>query len=304
MSLRRSALVLASFGASLVVACGFTNAGALDVGAEGGVSSTPNADAGSTMGADGASTADSARDDGATSMGIPVCNPATCALPTPPAGWELVLLGSSPADACPTGFDSSDAIESPTAGANACSCAACVTTGTNCLSGTVGTTYDDSGGACGTEGGSISASGTCQSASGSLGQHAAAIPPPAVKGTCTSASAPAPASVASQPRRVCTLGATACNDSACGAPPSMKACIGAPGDVACPSGTKHLVGSDVALGGSCSGTVYPLTSTCKLTNGVSVQTAKWKGLVASEVCATTPVAPTTTLMTPQTICCP
>lgn len=279
------------------------------------------------MRADGASTRDGASaSDGSTTVGVPVCNPATCALPSPPAGWELVLLGTSRADACPTGFDSSDAIESPEAGANACTCAACVTAGTNCFTGTIATKYDESDGACGTTGGGVSASGTCQSANGSLGQNASAIPPPAVKGTCTSASAPAPANVTSQPRRVCTRQAAACNDGACSAPPSMKACIGAPGAVACPAGTRHVVGSDIALacppcgctiaaatcggtldfysGNSCTGTVYSLSTTCKPTNGVSVQTAKWKGVVASEVCATTPVAPTTTLTSPQTICCP
>jgi hypothetical protein len=326
MWLRRSALVLAISGGSLVVACGFTDVGALDVGAEGGASSGPNAGDSGTTGADGASTGDGSNERDGSTTGIPICNPATCALPSPPAGWDLVLLGASRADACPAGFDSSDAIESPSPGANACTCGACVTAGTNCFTGMIPTQYDDSGGACGTVGGSISASGTCQSANGALGQHASATPPPAVKGTCTSASAPAPASVVSQLGRVCTLQAGTCNGVACGAPPSMKACIGAPGDVACPIGTKHLVGSDVALacppcgctiasatcggtlefysGSNCSGTVYSLTSTCKQTNGVSVQTAKWKGVVATEVCATTPVAPTVTLTSPQTICCP
>ncbi|MEA2752485.1 MAG: hypothetical protein QOI41_6628, partial [Myxococcales bacterium] len=32
--------------------------------------------------------------------------------------------------------------------------------------------------------------------------------------------------------------------------------------------------------------------------------AKWNGVVASETCTVAPVAPTTMLTAPQTICCP
>jgi hypothetical protein len=107
----------------------------------------------------------------------------------------------------------------------------------------------------------------------------------------------------------------------------MKACIGTAGDVACPSGTKHVVGADVTLacpscgcsitsatcGGTmdfytasgCTGSGLTLTAgVCYATNGAGIGSAKWKGVVTSEVCTTTPIAPTTTLTSAQTVCCP
>lgn len=328
MSFRRTVLVVAVCTGSFVVACGFTDAGALDVSAEGGVGS--NADHGGTAGADGASPADgSSGSDGSTSTGVPVCNPPTCALPSAPAGWQLVLLGTSPADPCPTGFDSAEAIESPVAGANACACAACVKTGTNCSTGGIPTSYDSGGGACGTNGAQHQTNnGLCRAQNGQFGTDARVDAPTAVLGTCTSASSPVPANVASQPRRVCSPQTSTCTAAACAAPASMTACLAAPGDVACPSGTKHLVGSDVAVAcpacgcsitsATCGGTLafYPSSNcagtpvtldvgVCKATGGASFVSTKWTPVIASEVCATTPAAPTSVTLTgPQTICCP
>lgn len=323
MSLGRIALVL-TVSAAVLLACGFSDEGALDVAAEGGPASSGQPDA---DGADGASTTDAPSGADGGSVGVPVCAPATCALPAPPAGWELVLLGTSRADACPSGFDSADAIENPVAGASACVCAACVKTGTTCSTGSIPTKTDNGGGACGSNSSTLDAlGGACQNVGGGFGQDDVVFAPAAVKGTCTSAASPVPANVVSQQLRVCTRQASGCVGAACGAPASMKACIAATGDVACPSGTKHVVAAGVSLacpscgcsiasatcGGAmdfypqqdCAGAPVTLAAgVCRATGG-SFQSYKWKGVVAAEVCATAPVAPTTTLVTPQTICCP
>jgi hypothetical protein len=323
MSWCRIALVVTVSG-SVVLACGFSREGALDVAAEGGMATAGEHDGGD---ADGASTTDAASGADGGSNGVPVCDPATCALPAPPAGWELILLGASRADACPTGFDTAEAIENPVAGADACACAACVKTGTTCSTGSITTKTDNGGGACGTTSSALDAlGGACKNGGGAFGQDDVVFAPAPVKGTCTSVASPVPANVVSQPLRLCTRAASGCVGAACGAPPSMKACIATTGDVACPSGTKHLVAADVTLacpscscsiaaatcGGAldfypqqdCAGTPVTLTSgVCKATGG-GFQSYKWKGVVASEVCATAPVAPAVTLMAPQTICCP
>ncbi len=323
MSSVRLAVFLA-VSAGVLVACGFSKQGALDVAVDGGVGSAPQDGEG---GADGATTADAASGAEGGTVGVPLCDSATCALPAPPSGWELVLLGTSRADACPAGFDAADSIENPMAGADACACAACVKTGTTCSTGSLPTKTDSGGGACGSNSSTLDAlGGACQNNGGNFGQDDVVFAPAAVKGTCTSAASPVPSNVVSQQLRVCTRQASGCLGAACGAPPSMKACIAAPGDVACPSGTKHVVAAGVTLvcpscgcsiasatcGGTmefhpqadCNGTPVTLTAgVCKPTAG-SFQSYKWKGVVATDVCATTPVAPTTTLMTPQTICCP
>ena len=328
MALRRIALVLALCASVPVAACGFSEEGALDGSGEGGLTGSGSSP-GAGVGAGGAATGSgSSAGAGAAPMGVPVCNPPACALPSPTAGWELALFSTSRADACPAGFDSTDPIESPLAGADACACAACVTTGTTCSTGSIPTKGDNGGGACGSNTSTLDANGgACQNLGGNFSTDALVLAPPAVKGTCTAAASPVPGKVMTQPRRLCTQQASTCAAAACGVPASMKACIAATGDVPCPSGTKHLVGSDVSLacapcgcsissatcgGGmdfysnqNCTGSTLTLTAgACKATNASGFQSAKWKGLVASEVCATTPVAPTTSLQNMRTVCCP
>ncbi len=330
MGLRRSALVVALCASVAAGACGFSEEGTLEATTDSGAGSSGNpsgSDAASgTEGSMPASGAGDAMTSG--SMGVPVCSPPSCNLPTAPAGWQLVLYGTSRGDACPIGFDTTDPIESPVASANACACAACVKTGTTCSTGSIATKTDNGGGACGTSSSTLDGNnGGCQNTGGNFGQDDLVLAPTAVKGTCTSAGTPVPANVTSQPLRLCTPQASTCSSGACGVPASMKACIATTGDVACPSGTKHVVGSGVSLvcpscgctissatcgGGmdfypqsNCNGTSVTLTSgVCKQTGG-TFQSFKWKGIVAAEVCTTTPVAPTTTTLTAvQTVCCP
>jgi hypothetical protein len=205
-----------------------------------------------------------------------------------------------------------------------------VTTGTSCSTGAIPTAYDNGGGACGTSGAQHQTNGgACRNQSGTFGQDARVDAPTAVVGTCTSAASGIPANVVSQARRVCTLQASSCSDRACNVPPSMQACVASPGDVACPAATptKHLVGADVALAcppcgctitsATCAGTLefYPQQScagspvalpvgVCKATGGASFLSTKWKPLIAAELCATVPVAPTPTLTAAWTVCCP
>jgi hypothetical protein len=314
-------IAIASLGVT-VAACGFSGVGGVLDGEDAGTAAS-GGPARLPPGADGGPSAEG-------STPVPICNPPPCALPAPPAGWELVLMASTRADACPSGFDSADAVESPVATASACACAACVTTGTNCATGAIPTAYDNGGGACGTTGAVHQTNGgACKNQNGSFGQDARVDAPTAVLGTCTSAASGVPANVVSEARRVCTLQASSCGDRACGAPGSMQACVASPGDVACPAGTpnKHLVGADVALacppcgctiasatcGGSlefypqqnCAGSPVSLAvGVCKATGGASFQSTKWKPLVAAEVCAVVPGTPTTTLTAARTVCCP
>ena len=145
---RGLALGFAIVATACVVACGFSGEGSFD-----------DPDAGSGPGRSGPDPADGSQavdgrapPDESVPTPVPICDPPSCALPTPPAGWELALLESARTDACPPGFDAADAIESPNAGTNACSCAACVTTGTNCSTGGISSAYDNGGGACGSSG--------------------------------------------------------------------------------------------------------------------------------------------------------
>jgi hypothetical protein len=327
VALRRFVLVLALCAAVPVAACGFTDEGALEASGAAGATG-PGSGPSKAMSADGSTGATGPGAVDGSSPGVPICSPPACTLPAPPAGWELVLLGGSRADACPLGFDTADPIENPVAGADACTCAACVTAGTNCSTGPIPTAYDNGGGACGTTGAQHQTnSGQCRAQSGSFGQDARVDAPTAVRGTCTATASPVPGKLTTQPRRLCTRQASTCSGGACGAPASMKACIAAPGDVACPSGTKHVVGVDVALacpscgcsitaatcGGSlsfypssnCVGTPISLAvGVCAATGGVSFVSTKWTPAIATEICATTPVAPSTTLTAAQTVCCP
>ena len=141
MRLRPVARVTLVIVSLAVAACGFSGVGSLE-GPDGATGTSAESGVEPT-GAEGGATADG-------STPIPICNPPACALPTPPAGWELVLMASTRADACPAGFDSADAVESPVATASACACAACVTNGTSCSTGVIPTAYDNGGGACGT----------------------------------------------------------------------------------------------------------------------------------------------------------
>ena len=139
--------------------------------------------------ADGSQAVDGrATPDGSVPTPVPICDPPSCALPTPPAGWELALLESARTDACPPGFDAADAIESPNAGTNACACAACVTTGTNCSTGGLSSAYDNGGGACGSSGAPLQTNaGLCRNFSAAFSTNARIDAPTAVLGTCTSA---------------------------------------------------------------------------------------------------------------------
>jgi hypothetical protein len=331
MGLRRTALVVALCASVAAAACGFSEPGALEASAGGGVGSSgnPSGPGDTNGGADGSSpdTGSSGTIDSGT-MGVPICSPPTCALPTPSAGWELVLFGTSTNDACPTGFDSTDHVESPSAGADACACGACTKTGTNCSTGAIPTAYDNGGGACGIAGAQHETNGgLCRAQSGNFGVDARVDAPTAVPGTCSSVAAAVPAKVVTQARRLCKIQQSACTGAACAPPGSLKACLAAPGDVACPSGTKHLVGSGVTAvcppcgctiasatcggtlsfypGSNCSGTPVSLNvGVCKATGSASFVSTKWTGTVASETCVTTPVAPTTTLTSMQTVCCP
>jgi hypothetical protein len=325
MALGRSAFVLALCAGVLGAACGFSETGALEGSGNGGpgAASGNGSDTGAVGAAPGADGAAPATD-GSSPVGVPVCSPPSCSVPTTAAGWELVLYGTSRADACPAGFDAADLVESPAAAASACACAACATTGTNCNTGAIPTAYDSGGGACGTSGTQHQTNGgACRAQSGNFGQDARVDAPTAVAGTCSSASSPVAANVLSEQRRLCTRQASTCGGGACGAPPSMTACLAAAGDVACLSGTKHVLGSSVVSCGctitsatcggklafypssACGGTPVTLNvGVCTATGSASFVSTKWTGTVASETCATTPGAPTLTLETKQTVCCP
>jgi hypothetical protein len=313
--------------AATLSACGLSTVGQLDEPAGQGVDPPPGPAPPSNTSALPAS------DEGGTPVPPPPpppppgCNPS-CALPQA-AGFTLALFGDRTA-ACPDDYDPTDAVEGPTAGAGACTCGTCVMTGTTCNTGTIPSRYA-SNNQCGNTGASLQANGgNCFNFSGTFGTYASVLPPAAVPGTCSAPGVAVRANVTASSRRICALKAGACGAGACALPAAQRACLVAPGDVACPAGapTKHLVAGDFTLacaacscstaatcGGSmtfysnagCTGSTITMNaSTCTQVNGASIASTRWTGTVATQQCANlTPGAATVGLSgATSTVCCP
>ena len=192
-----------------------------------------------------------------------------------PAGFSLVAYGATAKGvACPTGFTApADTVEGPSVAANACTCGCSVTTQPSCPTGTLVGHFDGAGsGLCDSAGGDLANNGC--GTDGYLGpfdtgnEHK--FKAPAATGGACSASAnkdPNKLTYAAQ-GRVCQASTMpVCEGKVC--PPAAAApfgvCIGAVGDVACPSGfsNKHLLGSSASFTCGAGCTCGGVTATCK-----------------------------------------
>jgi hypothetical protein len=271
-----------------------------------------------------------------------------------PRGWTIVAFEPSQSTACPAGYTtgSMDFVDGPAAGASKCSCGACsVTAPPTCDSGEIPVHYDNTVGV---------GTGTCNlvaepgtgplmnSPPGSCGTDLyqgsyagfdiSYTSPPAAGGVCTAPGVASGVATSTGVDRACpadTPQAANCNGNVCS--PTLadpfKACILAPGAIACPEGplsVRHEVGSAVsaacpscacATSATCSGTVtvytdmgcttgaykVPADGSC---NAIHLQRASYNSYIYSggapmdvTCTASGPGAPTATLTNPTTICC-
>lgn len=316
-------LTVLVFPAATLGACGLsavgTGQGTTEKEAEAGASpSSGEAEAGAESGA--------AADDGGVPLPPTACGQDACGL-TVPAGWSLaaVTINTTP---CPLGFDTTDVVEKPVAGASACKCTCNVTSSPSCATGTVATKYDYSSG-CGSTSSALvaSADGKCNVTNLSNGNHELfPSPPPAGTAACLAPATADKTAVQSDALRVCSP--PTCGVACQGA--GFKTCLLAPGDMACPAGApeKHLVGTDVKLActtcgctatgpTSCEGTwtLYSDTAcatlvdtvppnVCTQTTQTAIRSYKWSPVPISVKCdAGAPAPGVASLVGPTTVCC-
>jgi hypothetical protein len=251
-----------------------------------------------------------------------VC-PGACAV-TPTPGWSLIAFAPSRAP-CPSGFTSTDLVDSPEGGA--CACGQCMTTvAPSCSGVTLPATV---GQGCAMSGTSLaSMGGQCVSFGGSNSANLAIAPVPATGGACAAPASADTASVTVSTDRICTP-PQAC--LACG--PEVTApfttCLAAPGEQSCPPGTtqKHAVGTAPALSctacgcsmtASCGGTVtlysgssctgmslaVPVTGACTAGNGMPVGSYEYAAALVDASCTSGSSTPVLTLTGAMTVCCP
>jgi hypothetical protein len=189
---------------------------------------------------------------------------------TMPTGFSLVAFNATAsAGTCPTGFaaQADDTVEGPSVAPAACTCGCAVTANPTCPVGNLVGKFDSAGsGLCDNGGQNIDM--TCGTG-GFLGPFGAGnehrfTPPGATGGACNGSTNKDDTKLSyAAHNRVCQATTLpSCNNQVC--PPALggpfKACIGAPGDVACPANfQKHLVGTSAT---------YSCQSTCSCT-GVS-----------------------------------
>ena len=157
-----------------------------------------------------------------------------------PQGSSLVAFEPSRAP-CPAGLASNNLEVAPQAAAGACTCSCDITTQPSCTRGTLQGSYGTGAGACGAKVPPLSIAGTgcTQLQPGGPAPASIAIQPlPATAGACSATAVGDTTKVTSTPVRTCdVVGASA--ESVCeGAPPAgFSACLVAPGDMACPTGS-------------------------------------------------------------------
>ncbi|HLK38135.1 MAG TPA: hypothetical protein VKU41_15340 [Polyangiaceae bacterium] len=249
------------------------------IGADGG--------AGGPMLNDGAATVDATSADGGTlaeatvpDAGPPDTGPCNGPCLVTPNGWTPVAflpMPSSTTAACPAGFGPATAfVESPSAGAGACTCGGCNVIQPPSCDAPIDVHYDNS---------SSSGAGTCSvmASAGTTPLHVTdggcgtdLFPgsyagfdlkytlPAATGGTCTADGKPTGSGVTYGAHSLgCLPEGNACDAGACPIPAPFKACIMTAGEAACPAGPmtdRHLVGTGAAV--SCS-----TCTTCTLSAG-------------------------------------
>jgi len=160
-----------------------------------------------------------------------------------PAGWSLVLFEPNRGP-CPAGLPSTDLVDDPQAMASACTCACSITAQPSCTSGTLqGGFGSGTGATCATTAPplAISGGGCTQLQPGGPAPTAISIQPlPVTGGTCTASAVGDTTQVTSLQVRTCGVGSGSSGaEAVCEGSPltGFSACIAAPGDVPCPSGS-------------------------------------------------------------------
>ena len=191
-----------------------------------------------------------------------------------PSGFSLVAYGATAKGlACPTGFTGpADTVEGPAVGASACTCGCSVTAQPSCATGMIPGHFAGAGALlCDSVGGSLANNGC--GTDGYLGPFGTGnehrfTPPPASGGTCqaTANKDPGKLTYAAQGRLCQAAVVPECEGKVClpAAAAPFRACIAAPGDIACPAGfaIKHLLGGSASF--TCSaGCTCGVTATCK-----------------------------------------
>lgn len=332
---RLRAVALASVvGCVAISACGIDAVGTAtsDV-TEGGVPpSTPPGTPPAPPEADGSVLTD-ANDDVAVDAS-PSCQCAD----TVPSGWTRYGFAASRSATCPTGYAPIDVVESPVAGAGACTCGCSVTAQPSCNVGAIPCWVDGTS-QCGSPGANTpnSPSGGCDDYGNtvSVSNHLRLKPPAATGGTCAGSATKHLDQISATQERLCAPQTGACEATLC-ADAGVAECISQDGDVACPGApwtTKHLVGpsADVACGAgcgcasvnaTCNGTLTVYTDsactqnalaliaddTCHATNqtGIGWRYYKYVGAIAGGAATCTPSGTSTgtaSIVTPRTICC-
>lgn len=304
--MRIAALAFLACGLGLGVACGGAEDSPLFDGGAGG-----------DGGGDGSTTTDAG------------CDNAKC--PTVPQGFALVRVAQSQG-ACPSGWDATDAVTSPTAAADACSCDCNVTQQPSCEDGTITRGFDDSTTpTCTTAGATLPANqGACSQTGQALflsHQHYQVNPPPATGGACTYAAKADPGKLDAAHLTVCAP-PTGCAAAAC----EGNVCIMQSGDVDCPAEFAHktLAGASVSatcsdcgactVTGACTGTMKFFTDTqcaagetdfaadgvCEAQSGSATSyyySYEYQASVQAATCGAATSTATPSLEKPDTICC-
>jgi hypothetical protein len=259
------------------------------------------------------------------------CNTSACPM-APSASWSVVEFAPSHASPCPAGFTTEDLVEDPTPG-TACSCgSACdMTAAPDCADVTLQTTYGTGCAALGAN--DSTGGGSCQGVNGSFGGPSVGVNASTVDVSCTG---PTPTvdlgGVTAQEDRVCVPEATTCASRACGASVTagFQTCLQASGDQACPGSlpTKHSIGTpDVTCGtcpcrasAACDGTLtFYAGSQCNgkslavatgacvaVSSGTAIGSYQWAPSTTEVTTCTvgSPSAPSVTLGSVETVCCP
>lgn len=289
--------IAAVLGLAFATGCSLGLGGLAGAGPDGGstMSAPSDLDAsnaapdagGTTVENDAASVGDAGVAEDSSQSAAAPCSPSS-AKPciVVPTGWTLVAFAPSQSAPCPAGFGDTpkDVVETPDAGTR-CSCADCtVTTPPSCASGPIAVSFDMRGngpGQCATTANPSPLKNTPPGACGTdlfTGDYSPddvkyAAPPP-TGGTCQSSGVANYAST----DRICestSPSSAGCTGSVCApnVPSPYRACIRAPGDLPCPSGTlsaRRLVRSSASpacpdcpctVTATCSGTMTLFTDT-------------------------------------------
>lgn len=337
MGMRPWALV-AIGGAACVSACGLGTAGLGPPDREAGASSSGSgsgsgpgdaASEGSASGGSSGSASGSGSGSASSSSGAGEAGPALACV----SGWTLVL-GEMGSAACPAGYPAAyQGVANAQAGSGACTCSCTITTQPNCTTGNVTWSWGTQPPSCPNPS-PYNSNGMCQPIFGNpmLGSAQDVQPIPFSGGVCSGQAVGDTSKVQQTPAHTCTVpDANAAAVCAGSVPGGFAACIIAPGDVQCPSGSpfstrtviadsETLVCSDCAscmVTGSCKNPVLNVYSDAQCMNVVAAIPADgtctseqskavgsyWYQATVMAQCAASGTSASLQAHNPQTLCC-